>query len=83
MEILFNIAIGVLAAAIGVAVTIIVHRSMAKTRAKQIIADAEREAEDLKRTKELQGREEALKITSDAEKSPTSACRRFRAMRLA
>lgn len=68
MEILFNIAIGVLAAAIGVAVTIIVHRSMAKTRAKQIIADAEREAEDLKRTKELQGREEALKITSDAEK---------------
>lgn len=68
MEILFNIAIGVLAAAIGVAVTIIVHRSRAKTRAKQIIADAEREAEDLKRTKELQGREEALKITSDAEK---------------
>lgn len=68
MEILFNIAIGVLAAVIGVAVTIIVHRSMAKTRAKQIIADAEREAEDLKRTKELQGREEALKITSDAEK---------------
>ena len=55
MEILFNIAIGVLAAAIGVAVTIIVHRSMAKTRAKQIIADAEREAEDLKAYQRVAG----------------------------
>lgn len=69
MEIILNIAIGVVAAAIGVAITIIVHRSMASTRAKQIIADAEREAEDLKRTKELQGREEALKITTEAEKT--------------
>ncbi len=69
MEIILNIAIGVVAAAIGVAITIIVHRSMASTRAKQIIADAEREAEDLKRTKELQGREEALKITTEAEKA--------------
>lgn len=69
MEIILNIAIGVVAAAIGVAITIIVHRSMASTRAKQIIADAEREAEDIKRTKELQGREEALKITTEAEKT--------------
>lgn len=69
MEIFLNIAIGVVAAAIGVAVTVIVQRSMAKTRAKQILADAEREAEDLRRTKELEGREEALKITADAEKT--------------
>jgi len=69
MEVFLNIAIGVVAAAIGVAVTVIVQRSMAKTRAKQILADAEREAEDLRRTKELEGREEALKITADAEKT--------------
>jgi len=69
MEIFLNITIGVLAAVIGVVVTVIVHRSMAKTRAKQIIAEAEREADDLKRTKELQGREEALKITTEAEKT--------------
>ena len=52
-----------------VAITIIVQRRMAQTRAKQIIADAEREAEDLKRNKILEGREEALKITADAEKT--------------
>ncbi len=69
MEIFLNITIGVLAAVIGVVVTVIVHRSMANTRAKQIIAEAEREADDLKRTKELQGREEALKITTEAEKT--------------
>ena len=69
MEVFLNIAIGVVAAAIGVAVTVIVQRSMAQTRAKQILADAEREADDLRRTKELEGREEALKITADAEKT--------------
>jgi ribonuclease Y len=41
---------------------------MAKSRAKTIIADAEREAEDLKRNKILEGREEAMKITSDADR---------------
>ncbi len=69
MEVFLNIAIGVVAAAIGVAVTVIVQRSMAQTRAKQILADAEREADELRRTKELEGREEALKITADAEKT--------------
>lgn len=69
MVIYLDIVIALLAAAIGVTVTVIVHRTMAKTRAKQIIADAEREAEDIKRTKELQGREAVLKITSEAEKT--------------
>lgn len=68
-SIFLNIAIGVVAAAIGVAVTIVVQRRMARTRAKQIIADAEREADDIKRSKELQGREEALRITAEAEKT--------------
>ena len=37
------------------------QRRMADTRAKQIVAEAERQAEDLKRDKVLEGREEALK----------------------
>ena len=68
MDILIYLAIGVIAAAIAVAVTITVQRKMASSRAKLIIADAEREAEDLKKNKILQGREEALQITTDAEK---------------
>jgi ribonuclease Y len=68
MDILYYIAVGIIAAALAVAVTLMIQRSMAKTRAKTIIADAEREAEDLKRNKVLEGREEAMKITSDADR---------------
>jgi ribonuclease Y len=65
---LIYVAIGVIACAIGAIVAVMVQRSMAGSRAKVIIADAEREAEDLKKNKILQGREEALKITTEAEK---------------
>ena len=65
---LYYIAVAIVAVAIGAGVTLIMQRRMAGTRAKQIIADAERQAEDLKRDKVLEGREEALKITTDAEK---------------
>lgn len=69
MDILIYILVAVLAAVIGVGCTIIVNRRMANTRAKQIISDAERMAEELKKNKELEGREESLKIISDAEKT--------------
>lgn len=68
MNTLVYIAIAVIAAAIGVASTVIINRRMASSRAKIIVADAEREAEDLKKNKILEGREEALKITTEAEK---------------
>ena len=68
MNLLYFLAVGVIAAAIAVAVTLVVQRRMANTRAKVIISDAEREAEDLKRNKVLEGREEALKITTEAER---------------
>jgi len=58
----------VVAAAAGAGVTMLIQRSLARTRAKLIIEEAQRDAEDLKKTKILEGREEALKITSDAEK---------------
>ena len=62
------IALVVLAAALAVAITLVVQRRMARTRAKEIIADAEREAEDIKRTREIEGREAAMKLTTEAEK---------------
>ena len=68
MTILIYICIAVLAAVAGIAGTVIVNRRMASTRAKIIIADAEREADDLRKNKILEGREEALKITGEAEK---------------
>ncbi len=63
-----TIALVVLAVAVAVAATIVAQRRMARTRAKEIIADAEREADDLKRTRELEGREEAMKISTEAER---------------
>lgn len=68
MEIFISICIALVAAAIAVTVTVVVQRRMAHTRAKTIIADAEREADDIKRQKQLEGREEALKITAEADK---------------
>ena len=69
MDSIIYIAIGVVVAAVlATVITIYVQRSMANTRAKQILADAQREAEDLKRDKIMEGREEAIKITADAEK---------------
>ena len=69
MEVFLNILIGVVAAVAAAAVTLIVQRRTAHTRAKQIVADAEREADELKRNKVLEGKEEALKITAEAEKT--------------
>ncbi|MDE6396187.1 MAG: Rnase Y domain-containing protein, partial [Muribaculaceae bacterium] len=66
---LIYILVAVLAAIIGIGCTVVINRRMANTRAKQIVADAERMAEELKKNKELEGREESLKIISDAEKN--------------
>lgn len=68
MEILIYIVIAVAAAAIGVGLTVVMNRKMATSRARLIVADAEREAEDLRKNKILEGREEAMKITNEAEK---------------
>ncbi len=70
-NILIIIAAALVAAALAAVITIAVQRSMARTRAKVIIDDAQREAEDLKKSKILEGREEALRITADADKQAT------------
>ena len=68
MSYVIYIAVAVVSAAIAAGITLVVQRKMATSRAKLIISDAEREGEDLKRNKVLEGREEALKITAEAEK---------------
>ncbi len=66
---LYAILIALVACAIGVLVTVLVQKRLAHSRAKEIIYSAERQAEDLIKTKELEGREKALKITAEAEKN--------------
>ncbi len=69
MVILSYIAVAVIAAAIAAGITLMAQRRMATSRAKLIVSEAEREAEDIKRNKALEGREEALRITTEAEKA--------------
>ena len=68
MSYVIYIAVAVVSAAIAAGITVMLQRKNATSRAKLIVSDAEREAEDLKRNKVLEGREEALKITAEAEK---------------
>ena len=75
-----TIIIAIIAAAIGVVVTVVIHRSSAKNRARQIVADAERQALDIKKDKEIEGREEALKITAEAEKAANQRMSKIQAM---
>lgn len=75
-----TIIIAIIAAAIGVVVTVVIHRSSAKNRARQIVADAERQALDIKKDKEIEGREEALKITAEAEKAANQRMSRIQSM---
>ena len=75
MYLVIIIAAAIVAAAIAVGITVVMQRRNAQSRAKLIITEAERQAEDLKRDKVLEGREEALKIISDAEKQETAVDR--------
>lgn len=75
-----TIIIAIIAAAIGVVVTVVIHRSFAKNRARQIVADAERQALDIKKDKEIEGREEALKITAEAEKAANQRMSKIQSM---
>ena len=67
-NIIIYLIIGLSTLIIGVICTIIVQKSLAKSRAKSIIAEATSEAENIKKTKILEAREEELKIKAEAEK---------------
>jgi len=69
LSIIICVATAIAAAGIAVWCTLQMQRRSATSRARLIVNDAEREAEDLKKSKILEGREQALKITSEAEKN--------------
>ena len=66
---LYYIICSVIALAVGVAATFMVQKSLAKSRAKIIIEDAEREADVLMKNKLLEAREQEMKIKADAERA--------------
>lgn len=68
MDIIIYLIIGVAALAVGVIATVVVQKAFAKSRAKAIIDEATSEAENIKKTKILEAREEELKIKAEAEK---------------
>lgn len=69
---ILSIVVGVVAAVIGVATTIIVQKSIGRSQAKTIVDEAKQEAEVLKQKKLLEAREEELQIKTEAEKQANS-----------
>ncbi len=70
MELAIYVSVAaIIALAIGVAVTILVQKNLAQSRAKVIIDEAQNEAEVIKKNKLLEAREEEIKIKSEAEKA--------------
>lgn len=69
----------VIAAAIGCGATLLVQRTMARSRASQIIAEAEREGEVLKEKKLLDARQEEIHIKAEAEKQAQQRLQRVQA----
>ena len=77
--IIIGIAIAVVAAALGWVAASMMSRRNAKSQANGILADARREAENLKNDKILEGREEALRITAESESNANSSSTSSRA----
>ena len=71
MNIIIYVSIAVIALAIGVTVSMIVQKNIARSRANRILEEARNEAEVIKKNKLLEAREEELKIIGDAEKQAT------------
>lgn len=72
MDIFIYVLIGVVALGLGSLATIMIQKSLAKSRAKLIVEEAEREAALIKQNKLLEAREEEIKIKSEAEKQAQS-----------
>lgn len=68
MTILIYVAVGLIALTIGILATMAVQKSMANSRAKTIIEEANREAEAIKKDKLLEAKEAEIQIKAEAEK---------------
>jgi ribonuclease Y len=69
IEILIYVMVAVLAAAAGVVGTIIIQNKIARSRAKSIIEEANREGEVIRQKQLLKSREEGIKIKEEAERN--------------
>ena len=72
MDIIIYLIIGIVALAIGIVCTLIIQKQIATSKDKVIIDEATSEAENIKKTKILEAREEELKIKAEAEKQANS-----------
>lgn len=68
MDIIIYLAIAVVALAVGALATVGEQKAMARSRAKAIIDEANREAEVIRQKELLKGREEGIKIKDEAER---------------
>ncbi|MBQ7041325.1 MAG: ribonuclease Y [Muribaculaceae bacterium] len=68
IDYLIYVAIGLIALTIGIIGTIAIQKSIAKSRAKAIIEEANREAEAIKKDKLFEAREAEIQIKAEAEK---------------
>lgn len=76
MDILFYLCAALIGAAIGVAIILLTQKITARSQAKNIIDEAEREAEVIVKNKLLEAREEELRIKTEAEKQANQRLQR-------
>ncbi len=79
LQILPYIAVTLIGAALGIGIFAAVQRATARSRAKTIVEDAEREAEVIMKDKLLEAREQELRIKNDAEKAANQRLQRVQA----
>ncbi len=80
MTILIYSIIALVSIGLGVLITMMIQKSIAKSRAKLIIEDAKREADVLLKNKLLEAREQEMKIKSDAEKTANQRMSKIQSM---
>ena len=76
IQILPYIAVILIGAALGIGIFAAVQRATARSRAKTIVEDAEREAEVIMKDKLLEAREQELRIKNEAEKAANQRLQR-------
>jgi len=76
MVILFYLCAALIGAAIGVTIILLTQKITARSQAKNIVDEAEREAEVIVKNKLLEAREEELRIKTEAEKQANQRLQR-------
>ena len=82
MDIIIYLAIAVVALAVGALATVGVQKAMARSRAKAIIDEANREAEVIRQKELLKGREEGIKIKDEAERQANQRLQKIQSTEL-